>query len=352
MIPVIICGGFGTKLWPMSRQYKPKHFLPLIGDKSLFQLNYEALLTKFKPEEIFVSTNFDQASMAKQQAPEIPENNYILEPEMRNQGPATGLIAATLYKKGFANEPFMIIQADVLREPVDAFIKMVMDSDSLARSGNSYITGGFRPDYPVMGVDYLVKGLRVSSENEVGIFKVDKFVWRGSKEQTGEFIKQSTALVHANHTCMTPKNLLDMLQKYKPEWHGPLMNIINGGDLKEEYAKMPPGPLEDVTQQVYESGNALVVELPFNWVDFGTFESLDKYLKEKGLYKTIENVVDLNGKSNFVKLDDPNKIVALVGVDDLIVVDTGDVLLICKKSESGQVGEALKEVKKRNLALT
>ncbi|MCX6705384.1 MAG: sugar phosphate nucleotidyltransferase, partial [Candidatus Woesebacteria bacterium] len=70
MIPVIICGGFGTKLWPVSRKQKPKHFLPLIGGKSLFQLNYENLRTKFKPEEIYVSTNDDQLALAKQQASE------------------------------------------------------------------------------------------------------------------------------------------------------------------------------------------------------------------------------------------------------------------------------------------
>lgn len=352
MIPVIICGGFGTKMWPISREHAPKHFLPLIGDKSLFQINYESLRTAFKPEEIYVSTNEDQMAMAMKQEPEIPEENFILEPEMRNQGPATGLIAAVLTKKGKGDEPFMIIQADVLREPVPDFVKMMKDCDALARKSTKYITGGFRPDFPVMGVDYLVKGSRVSGEGETGIYNIDKFVWRGSKEQTEEFIKQPTALVHANHTCMTPKNLLAMLQKYKPEWYGPLMEIVNGGAIKDEYAKLPPGPIEDVTQQVYVDGGAMVVELPFKWVDFGTFESLDKYLKEKGIYKVGENVVDLNGKNNFVKLDDANKVVALIGVDNLIIIDTGDALLICDKSLSGQVGEARKEVEKRGYELT
>jgi mannose-1-phosphate guanylyltransferase len=352
MIPVIICGGFGTKLWPISRKNRPKHFLPLIGDKSLFQLNYEGLRTKFKPEEIYVSTNEDQAVLAQKQAPEIPVSNYIIEPEMRNQGPATGLIAAFLYKKGFADEPFMIVQADVLREPTQDFIKTMMVCDSLARRETKYITGGLKPTYSVMGVDYLVKGDRVNPEDEIGIYKVDKFVWRSTKEQTEELIKQGSALIHTNHTCMTPRNMLNMLQKYKPEWYGPLMNIVNGGDVKTEFIKMPLGPIEDVTEKVYAAGEALVVEVPFKWIDFGTFESIAKYLKEKGLYKTTENIVDLNGKNNFVKLDDPNKIVALVGVDDLVVVDTGDALLICQKNQTGQVGEALKEVNNRKLALT
>ncbi|HUC95139.1 MAG TPA: sugar phosphate nucleotidyltransferase [Candidatus Saccharimonadales bacterium] len=352
MIPVIICGGYGTKLWPISRKHKPKHFLPLIGEKSLFQINYESLRTKFKPEEIYVSTNIDQSALAQEQAPEIPLANFIIEPEMRNQGPATGLIAAFLFKKGLADEPFMLVQADDLREPTEDFIKTIMVCDSLARRETKYITGGLKPDYPVMGVDYLVKGKRVTPENEIGVFEVAEFIWRGTKEQTEELIKKGSALIHTNHTCMTPRNLLNMLKKYKPEWYEPLMNIVNGADMKTEFVKMPPGPLEDVTQQVYAAGEALVVEHPFKWIDIGTFESLDKYLRERGLYKATENIVDLNGKSNFVKLDDPNKIVALIGVDNLVVVDTGDVLLICQKSQTGQVGEALKEVNNRKLALT
>jgi mannose-1-phosphate guanylyltransferase len=352
MIPVIICGGFGTKLWPVSRKHQPKPFLALIGGKSLFQINYESLRTKFKPEEIYVSTNGDQAILAQKQVPEIPVSNYILEPEMRNQGPATGLIAAFLYKKGLPDEPFMIIQADDLREPAEDFIKMVMVCDSLARKETKYITGGFKPTYSVMGVDFLIKGARVTPENEISVYKVDGFVWRSSKEETDELIKKGNALIHSNHTCMTPRNMLAMLQKYKPEWYEPLMNIVNGGDVKTEYLKMPPGPIEDVTEHVYAAGEALVVELPFKWIDIGTFESLDKYLKEKGLYKTSEYIVDLNGKDNFVKVDDPNKIIALVGVDNLVVVDTGDALLICQKGQSGQVGEALKEVNARKLGLT
>lgn len=352
MIPVIICGGFGTKLWPVSREHKPKHFLPLVGEKSLFQLNYEALRTHFKSEEIFVSTNEDQVLIAQKQVQDIPKENFILEPEMRNQGPATGLIAAFLLKKGFENNPFMLVQVDDIREPVENFIKMMLDCDAIARRENKYITGGMQTDYPVMGVDYLIKGEKISEEGSVGIYKVDKFVWRSSKEETEELIKQKGALIHTNHTCMTPKNLLAMLKKYRPEWYEPLMNYVNGAELIGEYSKMLPGPIEDITQQVHANGESLVVEIPFKWYDIGTFETLHEYLKLKGLYKASENIVDLDGKDNFVKLDDTNKIVALVGVDNLIVVDTGDALLICDKRQTGHVNEALKEVKKRELALT
>lgn len=352
MIPVIICGGWGTKMWPISREHKPKHFINLLGGKSLFQMNYEALRTKFEPNAIYVSTNVDQLRLAREQAPEIPVENYILEPEMRNQGPATGLIAAVLYQKGHLDEPFMLVQVDDLREPVDAFIKMMMDCDALARREKKYITGGLRPEFPVMGVDYLVKGERISIEGEVGMYKVAKFVWRGSKEQTEDFIKDENALVHTNHTCMTPRNFLAMLEKYKPEWHGPLMTIAQGGDINTEFVKMPPGPLEDVTQQVHADGESLVVELPFKWDDFGTFESVYKYMTSKGIYKNPENTIENNSQNNFIRLDDPNKVVSIIGVSNLVVVDTGDALLICDQKQSGLVGEVLKEVKKREISLT
>jgi len=351
MIPVIICGGFGTKLWPVSREHRPKHFIKLLGDKSLFQLNYEALLTKFKPEEIYVSTNSGQIDFVTKQAPEIPQSNYIIEPEMRNQGPATGLIAAFLYKKGLVDEPFMVVQVDDLREPTEKFIAMMEECDKLARVDSRYITGGLKPEFPVMGVDYLIKGEQVN-KNNIGIFNVGKFIWRSTKEQTEELLKEQNVLIHTNHTCMTPKNMLSMLQKYKPEWYEPLMNYVNGGDINIEYLKMPAGPLEDVTQKVHEASESLVVELPFEWNDFGTFEAIDDYLRKKNLYNVGENIVDMSGSKNFVRLDDPNKIVALVGVDDLVVIDTGDVLLISNKNSTGQVGDALKEVKSRKLALT
>jgi mannose-1-phosphate guanylyltransferase len=240
---------------------------------------------------------------------------------------------------------------DDLREPVDKFIAMMDECDELAKKDTRYITGGIKPEFPTMGVDYLIKGEQVNKD-VIGIYKVSKFVWRSTKEQTEELLKQDNILVHTNHTCMTPKNMLEMLKKYKPEWYEPLMNYIQGADLEIEYAKMPAGPLEDITQKVHEAGESLVVELPFVWNDFGTFEAIDRYLKVKGLYNIGENIVDMSGSKNFIRLDDPNKIVALVGVDNLVIIDTGDVLLVSNKNSTGQIGEVLKEVKKRELSLT
>lgn len=351
MIPVIICGGFGTKMWPISRERKAKHFLQLINNKSLFQLNYEALSTRFKPEEIFISTNEGQISIAQKQVPQIPIDNFIIEPEAKNTGPAIGFIAASLYKKGFQDEPFFLVQVDDLREPIDKFIKMIEVTSEIAKTRTEYITGGMRPKSAVMGVDYLIKGEKVNNDNEVGIYKVEEFVWRKPEAETVELIKNENVLIHTNHTCMTPKNYLEMYKKYRIDWYEPLMNIINGSDPILEFSKMKKGPQEEVTELVHKAGESLIVELPFKWNDFGTFKSLEDYLKEHNLYNPSDNVIDLDGKNNFVWLDDPNKPIVLIGVDNLVVVDTGDAVLICDKNSTGEVGEALKVVKERKLSL-
>lgn len=328
-------------MWPESRQLSPKQFLPLFNGKSLFQLNWEALCLKFKPEEIYIQTTDTQAKMALEQVPEIVKENIFIEPEMRNQGPATGFTAAQLYKK-FPDEPFILVQADVLRLPSEKFIEMIEVCDRLARETGKYITGGFKPTYPVMGVDYLIPGERVSKGDEVGAFAVDQFLWRASKEETTENIKKG-ALIHANHSCMTPRGLLEMFKQYKPEWYGPLMSIANGADIATEYAKMPKGPIEDVTQMVHKAGGSLVVELPFEWIDFGTWESLMKYQapEENGGGTNIE---EIDSSGNFVRVQN-GKHVALIGVKDLIVVDTEDALLICPKDHSGRVGEIVEQLK-------
>jgi mannose-1-phosphate guanylyltransferase len=232
------------------------------------------------------------------------------------------------------------------------FIEMMIDAGKLAVKEQKYVTGGIKPSFPVMGVDYLVKGERVSANDDVGIYRVDKFIWRSTKKDTEKLIQQEGALIHTNHSCMTPSAMLAMLQKYKPEWHEPLMNFINGADLLEEYSKMPPGPIEEVTEKVHQAGESLVVELPFEWYDIGTFEMLHEYLKLKGLDVVRDNVINIDSNNNYVSLNDENKVVALVGVKDLIVVDTGDVLLVCNKKNNSDVKQALEEVKSRKLSLT
>lgn len=343
MKAVIICGGVGSKMWPESRSSSPKQFLALIGEKSLFQLNWEALKLKFSPEDIFLQTNALQAEIAKKQVPEILPENVFIEPEMRNQGPATGFAAASLIKRGFGDEAFMLVQPDVTRKPENKFIEMLEMMGGLAESKGEYLTGGIVPKKIVRGVDYLVKGELVKEENGVKIFRVADYIDRSEEDKIKQYLGSDKLLIHANHTTMTPNNLMEMYKKYRMDWYEPLVNIAGGGDIVTEYAKMPKGAIEEVTKELYKKGEAMVAELPFEWIDFGTWESVINYQLSINNYQL--NGVEIEAKNNYVR---SKKYTALIGVEDLVVVETDDALLICKKETTGKVGEVVDKLKAEN----
>jgi len=340
MIPVIICGGVGSKMWPLSSPSLPKHFLPLIKGKSLFELNWEILRTRFGSDEIYLQTNAEQAKIAKEIVPEILEENIFIEPESRNQGPATGLAAAFLAKKGLSKEPFFLIQVDNLRIPGENIFKMMDLAEKLAKKTNKYITGGFVPDRFIKGVDFLMKGDLVDEENGVKIFKVAEYVGRDETEKIERNLSSGTLLVHANHTCMTPENMLKMFEEYRPDWYKPLKRIIDGAEVEVEYAKMPKGAIEEITKQVHAKGESLVIELPFEWTDFGTWESLEKYYSINKIEAKSGEVVEIESKNVFCISDNKKKI-SIIGVDNIIVIEGDDGVLICRRDLTGRVGEVV-----------
>lgn len=325
MIPVIICGGVGSKMWPESQPTSPKHFLPLFNGRSLFELNYELLKKKFDPKQIYISTNQEQSELIKKYAPEIPVENYFLEPEMRNTGPAIGFIAAKLWKD-HKDEPFMVVQSDILRQPDDKFLEMIDLFDSMMKkSDKKWITGAIRPPFAMMGVDYMIS----ESGTDLSDWMVSK-----EKEQVESYINNGKAWLHANHYCWTPEKWLGSYKKFKPEWYEPLMEIAQGGDEKLIYPNIPKGRTEEWTEMSVKAGEGLMVPVPFEWWDFGTWESVSKYLGDEN-----ENKVEVEAQNNFVRSD---KKVAIIGLSDLVVIDSPNGLLVCPKSMTGKVGEVPK----------
>jgi len=139
---------------------------------------------------------------------------------------------------------------------------------------------------------------------------------------------------------MTPNDLLSMFQKFRPDWYEPLHNIAKGGDLVAEYTKLTRGTLEEVTRQVHAQGESLVIELPFEWTDFGTWESLEKYYIANNIESKKGEVVEIDAQKNFCFSENRKKI-AIIGVENIFVIESDDGILICNKKLSGRVGEVV-----------
>lgn len=347
---IVFAGGQGTKLWPLSRESKPKQFQPVVGDKTLFRQNVEALLTKYSAQDIFVSTKRRYVKFVVEDAPEIPLENIIIEPDVaKNTGPATGFAIVKVAAK-YPEEPFMIVQADCLRKPDEKFIEMTRLAEELVRKEKKLITGGQKALYPDMGIDYLMLGDQVENQNGVDIFKIQKFVPRlETYEETEKLISGFKIATHSNHYCWYPQLMLEVYEKYNPRWYQSLMEIKAALGTKDEsaevdriYSAMEAGPIEEVTQHIFDQ--AYIIINPFKWMDMGTWGVIYEYLASAKHMYTDGNVVAIDTNNSFIK-GNKNRLIATIGVDDLMVVDTDDALLICPKSRAQEVKKVLDKLK-------
>jgi mannose-1-phosphate guanylyltransferase len=349
---IIFAGGQGTKLWPLSREDKPKQFQPVVGSKTLFRQNVEALLKAYGSQDIFVSTKRRYVKYVIEDAPEISLENIIIEPDVaKNTGPATGFAIVKVAAK-YPDEPFMIVQADCLRKPDKKFIEMTKVAEKLVKKEKKLVTGGQKALYPDMGIDYLMLGDPVKSQEKMDIFKIKKFIPRlDTYEETEKLISSFRIATHSNHYCWYPDLMLGIYKKYNPGWYKGLMKIKAVLGKKNEaagidkiYSSMKPGPVEDVTKHIFDQ--SYIIINPFRWMDMGTWGVIYEYLASPEQAYLDGNVLAIDVRNSLIK-GNRDKLIATIGVDNLLVIDTDDALFICPKSRAQDVKKIVEELKER-----
>ncbi len=352
---IVTAGGSGTKLWPYSREAKPKQFQKVVGDKSLFSYTIDTLLKAYSPSDIYISLKQSHVPLATQQAPQIPLKNYIVEPNIaKNRGPAEGLAFLKMYTE-HPDEPFMLVQSDCLRTPEEEFIKMIQSADELVRRDKKFITGGIKATYPVLGVDYMRLGSRVDTDNGLEIFKIDEFIGRSEDYmKTKDLVGNYHVVIHCNHTCWYPELILNAYKEWKPEWYDALMKIkevigsaSEKSDIERIYSEMDKGPTEIVLKNIFSTGYAIL--LNFRWTDIGTWNSVLEFFSANGNTYADGNVLALDTGGSLIKCDSQDKLIAVAGVEDLIIVDTADALLIVPKKKLDKIKDIQEQLKDRNL---
>lgn len=353
---IVTAGGQGTKLWPYSRTSKPKQFQPIVGDTSLYADTIATLLKKFTPEDIFISTKRKFIKYISEQSPEIPLKNYIIEPDIaKDRGPGEGLAFLKL-SLWHPDEPFFVVQADCVRKPEAAFLKMIEDAGKSVERDRKYITGGLKATEPNMGVDYLQLGERVEGSKQE-LYEIEAFLGRKSSfRETKELIENFHIVTHCNHSCWYPGLMLDAYKAYRPDWYAALMKMKDvidkpGEDaaIEEIYDTMEKGATEEVTKQVMQAGEARIILLPFKWTDIGTWGSVYEFFVNgdgTGNYKDGK-VVTVDTTGSLVKTSKEGKLVAVAGVEDLVIVDTDDVLLIIPKDKIEKIKDIQAELNER-----
>ena len=351
---IVTAGGQGTKMWPYSRQDKPKQFQPIIGDVSSYEQTIKTLLKEFTPEDIYISTKRKFIKYVSEQSPQIPLKNYIVEPDAaKDRGPGEGLAFVRL-SINHPNEPFFIVQADCLRDPEEGFLQMIRQAEALVTEHKQLVTGGIKATEPNMGVDYLQLGAQVPNTREGYI--INKFLFRRDNiRDTRKLVENFHVVAHCNHTCWYPELMLEAYKQHRPDWYKALMKIKDCMDkpgeneaIEKIYAEMEKGPTEDVTTHVMNSGKAMVILLPYKWTDVGTWGSVYDFF-EDGIdnYKD-GNVIAVGTTGSLIKTSNKNKLIAVAGLQDMIVVDTEDALLVIPKNDIDKIKELQKILAERS----
>lgn len=341
---LVTCGGQGTKLWPYSRQNQPKQFQPIIGDKSSYQVCIETLLTAFPAEDIYISTKHKFIKYISEQSPQIPLKNYIVEPDIAlDRGPGEGLAFLRLSML-FPDEPVFYVQGDMVREPGDKFIEMIHAAEKIVTETGRYITGGVKATEPNMGADYLEVGEQIPNDT-VEAYRLTKFHYRkGTVRETRELVENFRVVAHWNHLCWYPTKIMEAYQQYRPDWYDALIRIKDAYDKPGEqeaiqsiYETMEKGPTEDVTRYIMDSGEAVVILLPFKNTDVGTWESVREFSADDNENHFDANVVAVNTTGTLVKTRSNGKLIAVAGLKDLVIVDSDDALLVVPKDDIDKI---------------
>lgn len=336
MINIILCGGNGTRLWPISRKLYPKQFCKLIDDKSLFQKT--VLRNQESCKKQFIVSNIEQYFLAIDQLEElkIKGSNFLLEPVGRNTAPAITLACLSLAPEDIV----LVTPSDHLIKNLEEYNKVLVSAKKLAEE-DYLVTFGIKPDYPETGYGYIeaigsdVKSFKEKPDLETAQAYVEKgnFYWN-----SGMFVfKVST--------------FLEELKNYRPEifeaCEKAFINASKENPVRIKLEDMLQIPSDSIDYAVMEKSNKIkVIAADIGWSDLGSFESLyrEKDKDEAGNVLNHENII-LNSKNNLI-LSNERKI-ATIDIEDLIIVDTQDVLLVSKKGSSQKVKEIVKDLEKK-----
>ncbi len=357
MYVLILAGGGGTRLWPLSRDNYSKQFLTLFGDKSLLQLTYDRAKLVTSPSNIWVSTTQEQLKTIHKQLPKISGSNYSVEPMRKNTAWAQGLAAAYIFKR----DPEAIIinlASDHLIKDLRTYKKCLLAAAMAAQRTNKIITVGINPTHLHEGYEYIHMGQKVSRENDTNVYKVASFIKRTDIPKIKEILRDKTGLWNANNFTWKASTLLNAYKILEPKIYSGLMKIYQAiGSEEENQVKRLVFQMAKSTQIDFiftgRSNNLLVIKGEFDWTDIGDWSVVWQNLPKDSLGNVISGP---HGRGEYIGIDSSNnllfldkQLIATVGLKDMLIVDTPDAILICSKNDAQAVKKVVETLKEQKL---
>lgn len=351
---VIMAGGGGTRLWPVSRRETPKQLLPLLGKETLFQSTVSRLEKLFSHERILVVTVDEQARVMQEQVPAIPKENYLIEPAPRGTASVVALAAAVLKKRD--TEAVMTIQtADHHIRNQDLFQYLLHAAFEVAEK-EYLVTLGITPTFPSTGYGYIQQGESLNGDYKYPVYKVLRFKEKPDEAAAQQLLRSGDHSWNSGMFVWRADVILSEIQKQMPELYNTVDEIVSvwGAPKRNDVIQKLWYDLQSQTVDygIMEKAEKVAV-LPaggLGWSDVGSWNSLFEVLLPdmNGNVATNAQHLALDTHNTLVYSMDDERLIVTIGMDDVVVVDAGDVLMVCKTDQAQKVKNVVEHLKKHN----
>lgn len=348
-VVVILAGGAGTRFWPMSTEARPKQFLRLFGDRSLLQQSYDRAVSLTRPERVLVLTGQALVPLVREQLPELGPDNVIGEPVRRDTAAAVAL-AALIARARFGAVVLVTLTADHRIEPHDEFVRVVTSAVEGAAADSLLYTLGIPPTHAATAYGYLERGPRVGEIGGVAHFDLARFREKPDRETAEGFLSSGRFLWNSGMFVWSASAILERFAEHLPGHLAALQPVVDpdGGSVDPRSLEAAFGGLPAVSVDygiMEKSSGVRVVEATFSWSDVGAWEAVGAFLPEDPTgNRGAARLVSHEATGNVVFTEDPDELVALVGVEGLAVVRAGKRTLVVPLARAEEVKELVKSL--------
>jgi mannose-1-phosphate guanylyltransferase len=351
---VIMAGGGGTRLWPLSRQTQPKQMLRLFGDDTLFQTAVKRLEGLFSPDHILVVTVSDQAKDLRQQCPQIPEENFLIEPMPRGTASVVGMAAVALEHRD-PQAVMAILTSDHYIGNVENFLCILKSAYQVARD-NYLVTLGIAPVYPATGYGYIQRGELIKAYNGDEVYRVARFKEKPDENQAKAMLAGGDHSWNSGMFVWKVARILEEFARQMPGLKARLDDISHAWNTPQKAVKVNDVwstlKSETIDYGIMEGARqvAVIPAIDLQWSDVGSWDSLFEVLPAdpNGNIVTGGNHIGVDTQKSLVFQSGEGRLIVTIGVSDLVIVDTGDVLLVCSKDQAQKVRQVVDYLKKND----
>jgi mannose-1-phosphate guanylyltransferase len=349
---VLFAGGVGSRLWPLSRKNAPKQFGKIIADRSMLQISVHKLFPEFQWEDVYISTGKQYSPHIIEQLPLLPESNIIVEPEMRDVGPAVGLVIAQFVKKN-PDEPIVLLWgSDHLVKKEAVFRKMLRTAEQLVlENPNKIVFIGQKPRFANQNLGYIAYGSEVKIVNGFPVHEFTNFKYRPDIEKAKEFATDNKHAWNLGYFATTPRFLWKLFEEFAPELYGQLKKIHEafGTDryesvLQEVYPMLEKISFDDAILEKMDPKSGLVISADIGWSDIGAWEALKEALSDKVEANVTKGKIMLEGCSDSILHNETKQLIVGIDLHEMVVVSMDDVILICPKNSVPKIKEFVKNL--------